>query len=162
MIDPSLELIQWPPFLLASKVQSYQRFSLLHLFSDSLSLVDNLLFSDPNCIRYGSSIPIQGLWPLEAYMCGWVYEMCCYWMLWVPKARTKCVGSWRDWEKVFGCSSSEVAFWQLPNNRAVKCQSSVHFLHPPTPKKIRTNIFSFQRYIFLFISRLISTFSGLH
>lgn len=97
--DPSLKIIQWPPFLLASKVS-------IILFQKCIVSVTSFhcwLFvypEDPNSIGYGCSISIQGLWPMEAHMCGWIYEMCCDWMLWIIQACPECSGGWWNWEKV--------------------------------------------------------------
>ena len=58
--DPSLKIIQWPPFLLASKVSvvwntiDFPR----HLMSTFLPIVFffGLAFADPNSIGYGGSV----------------------------------------------------------------------------------------------------------
>lgn len=94
--DPSLKLIQWPPFLLASKVNQCPTILLpTGYFSFWL-----FVFADSNCVGYGSPISIKRFWSLEAYMCGWIYEMCCYWMLRIVQTCTQCFGCWRNWEKV--------------------------------------------------------------
>ena len=50
--DPELDLIQWPPFLLASKVKLFE---VLLLKFDALMSINNYLsaFVDSNCIGYG-------------------------------------------------------------------------------------------------------------
>lgn len=50
--DPELDLIQWPPFLLASKVKL---FGVLLLKFAALMSINNYLsaFVDSNCIGYG-------------------------------------------------------------------------------------------------------------
>lgn len=96
--DPSLKIIQWPPFLLASKVGTVLLKFLIFVtfFSCNVSIT----FADPYSTGHGCSISIQGCWSLEAYMCGWIYEMCCDWMLWIFQISPEHFGCWRKWEKV--------------------------------------------------------------
>lgn len=94
--DPSLKLIQWPPFLLASKVNQCPTI----LISTGCFSCWLFVFADSDCVGYGGPISIKRFRPLEAYMCRWIYEMRCYWMLWIVQTCPECFGCWRNWEKV--------------------------------------------------------------
>lgn len=97
--DLSLKLIQWPPFLLASKVS----YNLLKFFSDFN--ISNLFIwtflVDPHSIGHGCPIQGQRLRPVEAHLLWQIHEMCCYWMLWVIQACAEDLSYWRNWEKVW-------------------------------------------------------------
>lgn len=89
--DPSLKLMQWPLFLLASKV--WQNKIKASLFS-SLRSVFNCMIAiyfvgnsaDTYSFRHGSTISTKRFRSLETYMRRRVYEMCCTGMLRVIQA----------------------------------------------------------------------------
>lgn len=108
--DPSLKIIQWPPFLLASKVDTvpyvffyvYLTFSLLGILVVTVNNFSTA--TDSNSIGYGCWVSIQRLWPLEAYLCRRVHEMCSDRVLWIFQKCPECSGGWRKWEKVLSYS----------------------------------------------------------